>query len=85
MAARLRRSHQEDVKRKIQVSQLINYLQNHALTGSNSEHAATRVRAAQALINKIIPDVTRSEISGPDGGAVVQKIEQVIVDPKPQG
>lgn len=80
MAVRLRKHHQEDVKSKIQASQLINYLQNHALSGSGSENAATRVRAAQALLNKIVPDVTRNEHSGLDGAPIVHRIEQVIVE-----
>ena len=75
------RRHQEDVKRKIQASQLINYLQNHALTNTGNENASTRIKAATALLNKVVPDVTRNEHSGLEGGPIVQRIEQVIVDP----
>ena len=80
MAARLRKHHQDEVKTKIQVSQLINYLQNHALNGEGSANAATRVRAAQALLNKIVPDVTRNEHSGIEGAPIVHRIEQVIIE-----
>lgn len=52
MAARLRKTHQEDVKTKIQATQLINFLQNHALNGD--EASSTRIDAAKFLLNKII-------------------------------
>lgn len=52
MAARLRKTHQEDVKKKIQASQLVNLLQNHAL--EDNEVSATRIDAAKFLLNKLI-------------------------------
>lgn len=52
MAARLRKTHQDEVKTKIQASQLINFLQNHALNGG--EVNPTRVDAAKFLLNKIL-------------------------------
>ena len=70
MAARIRRRHQEDVRRKIQASQLVNYLQKHALTNIGSENANTRVRAAATLLNKVIPDVSQHEHSGTGGGPI---------------
>lgn len=54
MAARLRKTHQEDVKAKIQVSQLINFLQNHALEGTDAN--SSRIDAAKFLINKRLPN-----------------------------
>lgn len=68
MAARLRRSHQEDVKRKIQASQLINYLQKHALNNTGAENANTRVRAASTLLNKVLADEHKHEHGGVGGG-----------------
>lgn len=69
MATRLRKTHQEDVKAKIQASQLINLLQDHALTGEyqNKEVTPTRIDAAKFLLNKIIsnpPTDTTVEHSG---------------------
>ena len=52
MAERIHKRHQEDVKRKIQASQLVNLLQKHALDGG--EIAATRIDSAKFLLNKII-------------------------------
>lgn len=52
MAARLRKTHQEDIKTKIQGSQLVNFLQKHALDGDEAN--STRIDAAKFLLNKII-------------------------------
>lgn len=52
MAARLRKTHQEDVKAKIQASQLVNFLQNHAL--SDEPATSTRIDAAKFLLNKTL-------------------------------
>lgn len=70
MAARIRRNHQDSVREKIRASQLVNYLEKHALTGDGSEHAGTRVRAAAALLNKCLPDLARTEHTGEDGGPI---------------
>ena len=40
--------HQEDVRKKIQVSQLLNVLQNHAL-GVDEELSPTRMKAIEIL------------------------------------
>jgi hypothetical protein len=69
MAARLRKTHQEDVKAKIQASQLVNLLQKHALEGG--EIAPTRIDSAKFLLNKLISNApTQTELSGPDGGDI---------------
>lgn len=65
MAARMRKSHQEDVRAKIQASQLINFLQKHALEGGTVD--TTRVDAAKFLLNKAIanpPSETNTNLSG---------------------
>ena len=62
MAARIRKQHQDEVRAKIQGSQLVNYLQDHALKGKGSDNSNTRVRAAVALLAKIVPDL--SQVSG---------------------
>jgi hypothetical protein len=60
MAARkLRPRHQEDIKKKIQTTQLINRLQNHI--DGLIEMTGTQVDAAKFLINKTLsnaPTVT---------------------------
>ena len=54
MAKRIRAHHQEEVKAKIQASQLINVLQNHALGSSENELKPTQIDAAKFLLNKIL-------------------------------
>jgi len=55
--------HQDDVRRKIQVSQLINVLQNHALTGEGTIEP-TRMKAIEILLRKSMPDLSSVELSG---------------------
>jgi hypothetical protein len=71
MAARKRKiTLSDDWKAKIKASQLVNRLYDHAL-GEN-EMNATQIKAAQIVLNKLVPDLNRSELSGPDGGAIEQ-------------
>ena len=55
--------HQEDVRKKIQVSQLLNILQNHAL-GETEELSPTRMKAIEILLRKSMPDMASVTISG---------------------
>jgi hypothetical protein len=64
------RLHQEDVRAKIQASQLINVLQDHALTGGG-EMSPTRMKAIEILLKKSLPDLSSVELSGKDGGAII--------------
>lgn len=80
MAARLRRNHQDEVRAKIQASQLINRLQDHV--DGTVEMSATQLRAAEILLKKSLPDLTATELSGPDGEAVqIERIVRVIKKP----
>ena len=76
MAARIHKRHQEDVRKKIQATQLLNYLQKHILKNEGAENANTRVRAACALLNKTVPDLTSVAHSGSEGGPleIIHKI-----------
>jgi hypothetical protein len=84
MAARLRKSHQDDVRAKIQASQLINVLQNHAL-GNLEELSPSRLKAIEILLRKTVPDLTAMQLSGDGGGPIIHKIEYEIVDPSGSG
>ena len=55
--------HQEDVRKKIQVSQLLNVLQNHAL-GLTEDLSPTRMKAIEILLRKSMPDMASVTISG---------------------
>ena len=59
----INRLHQEDVRKKIQVSQLLNVLQNHAL-GETEELSPTRMKAIEILLRKSMPDMASVTISG---------------------
>lgn len=60
MAARTRKVlHDERTKEKIQTTQLINRLQNHAL--GKVEMTPTQVRAAEILLKKTTPDLSSAE------------------------
>ena len=68
MAARLNRMHSEAVRAKIQASQLINRLTDHALGKISLE--PTQVRAIEILLKKSVPDLSSIEMTGENGGPV---------------
>jgi hypothetical protein len=72
--------HQEDVRRKIQVSQLLNVLQDHALS-EKGEISQSRMKAIEILLRKSLPDLTSMALTGPDGEgpAQLEVIERRIV------
>lgn len=67
MAQRLRKTHQEDVRTKIQTSQLINKLQNHVF--GKEELSKSQIKAIEILIRKTLPDLStvHAQHSNPDG------------------
>ena len=56
--------HQDDVRAKIQTSQLINRLTDHAL--GVVELSATQVRAIEVLIRKTLPDLQAVSLAPTD-------------------
>lgn len=62
MAARLNARHQEMVRDKIQASQLINRLQNHALGELALEQS--QIKAIEILLRKSIPDLSAIQHGG---------------------
>ena len=74
------RLHQDDVRKKIQASQLINVLQDHALT-DGSELSMSRMKAIEILLRKSIPDLSAVTISGDDDNPVktITRIELVAM------
>ncbi len=69
MAARLNPAHDQRTREKIQTSQLINRLMDHA--NGKCEMSPTQVRAAEILLKKVIPDVANVQLTGEGGGPVV--------------
>jgi len=82
MAERLRKKHQDEVRTKIQASQLINVLQQHAL-GVTEEIPPSRMKAIEILLKKSLPDLSSTEISGDlDAPLGIKVITGIDVRPK---
>lgn len=62
MAARLRLRHQDEVRAKIQTSQLLNRLTDHAF--GKVELTQTQIKAIEILLRKSIPDLAAIQLSG---------------------
>ena len=67
MAKRKQLFHPDEVKRKIQTSQLINRLQDNALA---DEEFLTQgqIASINSLLDRVIPKLKATEISGPGEG-----------------
>jgi hypothetical protein len=73
MAARMRKTHQDEVRTKIQTSQLLNRLQNHALSLTEDELTPTQMKAIEILLRKSLPDLVAVDLHGEvDVGVTVQ-------------
>lgn len=57
------RRHQDDVRAKIQVGQLLKTLENHALDESSKEIAPSRMKAIEILLRKSLPDLSSIELN----------------------
>ena len=75
MAARLRVTHQDDVRLKIQVSNLINRVQKYALGElTDDDISPNRLNAIKLLLSKTLPDLSSVELKGTgDDGEIVFK------------
>lgn len=80
MAARLRPKHQEDIRAKIQGTQLVNFLQDHALGKLARKIDKSRITAALGLLKKVAPDLSSTELSSDPDKPVVARVEMVIID-----
>ena len=74
MAARIRKKHQEETRARIQTSQLINRLQNHALSEEVDELKPSQLRAIEILLKKSVPDLQSTEITGDSDAPMQLKI-----------
>lgn len=63
MAAKLNPRHSQMVRDKIQATELINVLQNHAL-GLSDDIKPSRLKAIEILLKKSVPDLSAVELSG---------------------
>ena len=77
MAKRLNLTHDEETRRKIRTSQLINRLMGHVNGKIPMENS--QVNAAKILLAKCLPDLSAIELSGnSDNPAFPAKIEIVL-------
>ena len=71
MAARLRPKHQEDVRAKIQVSQLINRVHKYAIGELTDEEVSpNRLNAIKLLLSKALPDLSSIQVTGDEANPV---------------
>lgn len=79
MAKRKQLFHPDEVKKKIQVSQLINRLQANAL--SDEEFLTPgQISSINSLLDRSVPKLKSVEVKGAgENGEIVHKIERVIV------
>lgn len=79
MAARLRKLHSDEVRQKIQTSQLINRLTDHAI--GKVELSPTQVRSIEILLKKSIPDLSAVSLEGAgENGEHLHKIVREFSD-----
>lgn len=78
MAARLRKTHQDDVRKKIQASKLIGLLQEHA--SGKREMSATQVQSAKILLDKSVSNAP-TELTGSGGGPITVEIVRFADSP----
>ena len=71
MAARLNLRHQDMVREKIQASQLVNRLQNHAF--GEIELTQTQLKAIEILLRKSVPDLSAIQVSGDEENPITVK------------
>lgn len=82
MAARLRKTHQDDVRSKIQTSNLITRVHKYAMGElSDDDISSNRLNAIKLLLNKTLPDLSTTELNV-SGGLTINEIKRTIIDPK---
>lgn len=77
MATRKQLWHPDHVRQKIQASQLVNRLHDHAI--GKTDMTPTQVRAAEVLLKKCVPDLSTVTMAGDPDNPVrtVTRIELV--------
>ena len=73
MAARKQLFHPDDVRAKIQASQLVNRLMDNGMGKIDPELSTGQVKSIEILLRKSVPDLSAVTMSGPDGGPIETK------------
>jgi len=84
MAARIRKTHQDDVRKRIEVSNLITRVQKYANGElSDEDISPNRLNAIKLLLNKALPDLQSIELTGnADNPIAITEIKRTVVKPK---
>jgi len=81
MAARLRKTHQDDVRTKIKVTELINRVQDYALGAlDDADVSSNRLNAIKMLLAKALPDLSSIEMTGANGTPLMPPVIQFVLD-----
>lgn len=78
MAARLNRRHSDEIRAKIQTSQLINRLQKHI--DGELELSSTQIDAAKFLINKTLSNAPTQIEQSIEGEIMFGEVRRVVTD-----
>ena len=73
MASRIRAYHQDEIRAKIQASQHVNVLQNHAL-GLSEDLSPTRMKAIEILLRKSLSDLSSIQLTGDSDKPIEHKV-----------
>lgn len=75
MPARMRKTHQDEVRAKIKVSNLLTRLTKYAEGElSDDDISPNRLNAIKLLLAKALPDLSSVELTGRDGAPVELKV-----------
>lgn len=84
MAARIKARHQDDIRAKIQADRLLAWLHagifGEKFQGKTVELTGDKVSAAKALLNKRLPDLSSTELTGDPNKPLAARIEFAIID-----
>lgn len=75
----LGKHHADKTREKIQVTQLVNRLQDCAM--GNVAMDAQQLRATEVLLRKALPDLQAIELTGSDGAPIDMSLAIKFVDP----
>lgn len=84
MAARIRKTHQDDVRKRIEVSNLLTRVQKYANGElSDEDISPNRLNAIKLLLSKALPDLQSIQITGDsENPLIIESIKRIVVDPK---
>ena len=75
MAARKQRWHPDEVRKRIQTSQLINRLNDHALCQNDVKMDKTQISAANILLRKVLPDLAVTQLVGDHNNPIQHRLK----------